>query len=83
MRNRRVAAIGHHAWRLREVAEPTLAQLRTLEAADLVVEGEQAPAVADDGTLVPPADAGAPEPVEPFETENAEQDSQQNPEEEP
>lgn len=30
------AAMGRHAWRLRDIEEPTLHQLRTLEAADLV-----------------------------------------------
>ncbi len=72
VRNLLEAAIGHHAWRLREIGEPTLEQLRTLDAADLVLEDEPdaAPAVDDDGNLVPPADAGTPEPVEPFESEN-------------
>jgi SpoVK/Ycf46/Vps4 family AAA+-type ATPase len=34
-RNVLEAAVGRHAWRLRDVAEPTLAQLRTLLADDL------------------------------------------------
>ncbi len=34
-RNLLEAAIGRHAWRLRDVAAPTLAQLRALEAADV------------------------------------------------
>jgi hypothetical protein len=34
-RNQLEAAIGRHAWRLREVAEPTLAQLRELRPEDL------------------------------------------------
>ncbi|HWJ66137.1 MAG TPA: AAA family ATPase [Nocardioides sp.] len=38
VRNLMEAAIGHHAWRLRDVAEPTLEQLRTLEPEDLVVD---------------------------------------------
>ena len=39
-RNVLEAAIGRHAWRLREVEEPSVEQLRGLEAADLVVEEE-------------------------------------------
>jgi Holliday junction resolvasome RuvABC ATP-dependent DNA helicase subunit len=35
-RNLLEAAIGRHAWRLRDVAEPTLADLRTLVTADLI-----------------------------------------------
>ena len=35
VRNLLEAAIGRHAWRLREVDEPTVEQLRTLEADDL------------------------------------------------
>ncbi|WP_435771539.1 AAA family ATPase [Nocardioides sp. SYSU DS0651] len=38
VRNLLEAAIGHHAWRLREVEEPTVEQLRTLEPDDLVVD---------------------------------------------
>lgn len=70
VRNMLEAAIGHHAWRLRDVKEPTLEQLRSLEPADLVAptdneSGEPAaPAVAADGTLLPPADAVPPEVVE-------------------
>jgi adenylate kinase family enzyme len=37
-RNTLEAAIGRHAWRLREVAEPTVDQLRTLEPVDIVDE---------------------------------------------
>ena len=37
VRNLLEAAIGHHAWRLRETEEPTIEQLRTLEPEDLVV----------------------------------------------
>jgi len=39
-RNVLEAAIGRHAWRLREVDEPTIEQLRGLEPEDLVVETE-------------------------------------------
>lgn len=41
-RNTLEAAVGHHAWRLREVTEPTLEQLRTLLPTDF--EDEPAPA---------------------------------------
>jgi len=70
VRNMLEAAIGHHAWRLRDIKEPTLEQLRSLEPADLVAptdndSGEPAePVVAEDGTLLPPADAVPPEVVE-------------------
>lgn len=37
-RNVLEAAIGRHAWRLRDVAEPTMADLRTLEPADVAEE---------------------------------------------
>ncbi len=37
VRNVLEAAIGHHAWRLREIEEPTLAQLRTLQPDDIVI----------------------------------------------
>ncbi|MCA0252185.1 MAG: AAA family ATPase [Actinobacteria bacterium] len=42
-RNLFEAAIGRHAWRLREVEEPTLEQLRTLAAEDLIPD--PAPAI--------------------------------------
>ena len=65
VRNLLEAAIGHHAWRLREVEAPTLEQLRTLEASDLVVDPNDAPVPApgegDETALVPPGD---PLPVE-------------------
>jgi SpoVK/Ycf46/Vps4 family AAA+-type ATPase len=50
-RNLLEAAIGRHAWRLRDIPEPTLADLRTLLAEDLA----EAEAVAT--TLDPPEDA--------------------------
>ncbi len=40
-RNVLEAAIGRHAWRLREVEEPSVEQLRGLEPDDLVVEKEE------------------------------------------
>ena len=69
VRNLMEAAIGHHAWRLRDIAEPTLEQLRTLEPQDLVVDpNDTAPTEggepAAEGEVVPPA-----EPVEPFAPE--------------
>lgn len=71
VRNLMEAAIGHHAWRLREVTEPTVEQLRGLEPDDLVVDpnGDAAPepaAPTEDGEVVPPADAPPAEPVDPF-----------------
>ncbi len=54
VRNLLEAAIGRHAWRLREVGEPTVEQLRTLEADDL---DEPVP-------LTPPDDPSAPGVVE-------------------
>lgn len=51
VRNLLEAAIGRHAWRLREVEEPTIEQLRTLEPDDL------------DIALEPPADATGDEPA--------------------
>lgn len=69
VRNLMEAAIGHHAWRLRDIAEPTLEQLRTLEPEDLVVDpnGTGAGEPAAEGEVVPPADAPPAELVEPFE----------------
>ena len=50
VRNLMEAAIGRHAWRLRDIAEPTVEQLRTLLPEDLVTD--------------PPADAPADAPKE-------------------
>ena len=55
VRNVLEAAIGRHAWRLREIEQPTLEQLRTLVADDLEVEPLDPP--------VQPADPGV---VDPF-----------------
>ena len=41
VRNMLEAAIGHHAWRLRDIEEPTLEQLRSLEAHDLVAPTDE------------------------------------------
>ena len=54
-RNLLEAAVGRHAWRLRDVDEPTVQQLRELIAADL--DEEPAP----DFNPVPPADVGTAE----------------------
>lgn len=64
VRNLMEAAIGRHAWRLRDIAEPTLEQLRTLEPEDLVADLNQP----DDRPDDQPDDQPAPpaEPVEPF-----------------
>ncbi|HWJ11879.1 MAG TPA: AAA family ATPase [Nocardioides sp.] len=69
VRNLMEAAIGHHAWRLRDIAEPTLEQLRTLAPEDLVVDPNDldTPATpATEGEVVPPADAPPAAPVDPF-----------------
>ncbi|PKQ24574.1 MAG: AAA family ATPase, partial [Actinobacteria bacterium HGW-Actinobacteria-5] len=66
-RNLLEAAVGRHAWRLREVAEPTLEQLRTLIPGDLIDDTPPAPEPArdDDPThLTPPESAGPIPPVE-------------------
>ncbi len=62
-RNLLEAAIGHHAWRLREVDDPTLAELRTLLPEDLREDSPAAnpPELAD---LTPPVDAAPVGPVE-------------------
>ncbi len=67
-RNVLEAAIGQHAWRLRDVAEPTVADLRTLDPADLVyaaVDEEVARQVvgATEGPLV--IDPDTPLPAQP------------------
>jgi hypothetical protein len=68
-RNVLEAAIGRQAWRLRDVAEPTLDQLRGLTADDL--GDDPAPTVTDDPFLgIAPddpraGDAGPPTPSEP------------------
>ncbi|MCX6401658.1 MAG: AAA family ATPase [Propionibacteriales bacterium] len=66
VRNLLEAAIGHHAWRLREITEPTLEQLRTLEPDDLVVDPNDTEPVAEEGVVVPPEDIAPAEPVDPF-----------------
>lgn len=74
VRNLMEAAIGHHAWRLRDIAEPTLEQLRTLEPEDLVADpneqGEQQPVepFPDAEAVTPQAEPVTPQ-VEPVETE--------------
>ncbi|TYL52189.1 AAA family ATPase [Nocardioides sp. BGMRC 2183] len=73
VRNLLEAAIGHHAWRLREVAEPTLEQLRALEPDDLVVDPNDAdgrdPTTTTEGALAPPEDAEDAVPIDPFTDE--------------
>jgi SpoVK/Ycf46/Vps4 family AAA+-type ATPase len=62
-RNLLEAAIGRHAWRLREITQPTVEQLRTLIADDFdetAAEGEP-PTVSQE----PPADSDAATPKEP------------------
>jgi SpoVK/Ycf46/Vps4 family AAA+-type ATPase len=66
-RNVLEAAIGQHAWRLRDVEEPTVEQLRTLEPEDLVYESvddsvEEAINGPADGPLVVAPDTPVPPP---------------------
>ncbi|TNM42813.1 AAA family ATPase [Nocardioides albidus] len=65
VRNLMEAAIGHHAWRLRDIATPTVEQLRALEPEDLVVDPDDV-APAPDGEVRPPADVEPAAPVDPF-----------------
>ena len=59
-RNALEAAIGHHAWRLRETAGPTVEQLRLLVARDFDEEP------LDEGAAAgPPASDGTPAPADP------------------
>lgn len=58
VRNLLEAAIGRHAWRLREVEAPTLEQLRTLVADDLEHEPLDPPVQPTDPGLVDPFAAG-------------------------
>lgn len=66
VRNLMEAAIGRHAWRLRDIAEPTLEQLRTLEPEDLVADPNEQDEQ-DEQQGDPPAQPA--EPVEPFASE--------------
>ena len=74
-RNTMEAAIGHQAWRLRDLVDPTVEQLRTLTAED--VQGDAKPetvdwlaedaalATSEEGAPIPePVDVAVPEPVE-------------------
>jgi Holliday junction resolvasome RuvABC ATP-dependent DNA helicase subunit len=63
-RNLLEAAIGHHAWRLRDVTEPTLEQLRTLLPQDLLEPATPPAPVVVEGQLQPPDAAAAIAPVE-------------------
>jgi len=74
VRNVLEAAVGHHAWRLRDVAEPTLEQLRTLEPDDLGVPELPAPEVRlDPGVVELPTGEEPPEPVTDPVTEPADE----------
>jgi Holliday junction resolvasome RuvABC ATP-dependent DNA helicase subunit len=57
-RNLLEAAIGRHAWRLRENIEPTLEQLRTLLPEDLVDPDQPAASSPEPGVVVAPEGAG-------------------------
>jgi AAA lid domain len=57
-RNMLEAAIGRHAWRLRDVAEPTLEQLRKLIPEDFeeaAAEDEPSPAMPEPQASSPPS----------------------------
>ena len=63
------AAIGHQAWRLRDISEPTLEQLRKLQPEDLAAEQAQAPVDWPGAVTTPaPADPAADEPEATDET---------------
>ncbi len=63
-RNLLEAAIGRHAWRLRDVTEPTLEQLRTLLPEDLVEPAAPPAPIVAEGQLQPPDSAASIAPVE-------------------
>jgi SpoVK/Ycf46/Vps4 family AAA+-type ATPase len=63
-RNLLEAAIGLHAWRLRDVTAPTLQQLRTLLPEDLVEPAAPPAPVVAEGRLQPPDAAATIAPVE-------------------
>ncbi len=63
-RNLLEAAIGRHAWRLREVTEPDLEQLRTLLVDDLVEPEAPTAQPVEPGRLQPPESAAGIAPVE-------------------
>ena len=69
VRNVMEAAIGRHAWRLREIDKPTLEQLRTLEPDDLDPVALEAPSPAPPPEpavdIAPPGGDDAPAPSEP------------------
>jgi hypothetical protein len=67
-RNLFEAAVGRHAWRLREVAEPTLEQLRTLLPEDL--DGPAPEPLPDTVPDLAPAPEPEPEP-EPADDQEA------------
>jgi hypothetical protein len=58
-RNMLEAAIGRHAWRLRDVSQPTVEQLRKLIPEDFdeaAAEGEPPPGIPDQQASPPPTD---------------------------
>jgi AAA lid domain len=60
-RNMLEAAIGRHAWRLRDVAEPTLEQLRKLipeDFAETAAEDESSPAMPEQQASSPSSSQG-------------------------
>jgi adenylate kinase family enzyme len=66
-RNMLEAAIGRHAWRLRDVAEPTLEQLRKLTPEDFeeaAAEDEPSPAIPEQQASSPPSIRDVEQPAE-------------------
>ncbi|MEO7071044.1 MAG: ATPase, partial [Nostocoides sp.] len=59
------AAVGHQAWRLRDLDAPTVEQLRALEPEDLVAEEPAVPEVTIPGL----ADLAGPDAVDVLHTE--------------
>ena len=80
-RNCLEAAIGRHAWRLRDVAEPTLADLRELRAEDLDdQDGDEEVAAVDEPEAAAeanPLEPDEPQPDEPQPDEPQQDEAQQ------
>lgn len=84
-RNHLEAAIGRHAWRLRDLDEPTLEQLRALEPEDLDDHADdEAPTSDEEASTSPEPDAStSPEPEAPTRTEPVEVPDQIEPDPSP
>jgi hypothetical protein len=62
------AAIGHQAWRLRDIAEPTLEELRKIHPEDLAPTQDQVPVDWPGAPAADPAMSPEPEQAEPGES---------------